>query len=416
MRGIVTRWSLGIATIPLIGAWFLVGPAARRRCAADGCVEQSRAEAPASVLLPHLFELRRSGEDFWKLNFRLQEEMTTIEISIMRNKTTDFSAPLSRICGFVSVVLILAVCAAGGKNAGWHMQDPNATGNPFLGVDGDGNTVPGAGVPFGFVSVSPDTTKANSSGYDSTGLIMGFSHTHVTGTGGGSKYGNFRVTPTVGVASVNNLAFPRSQETARPGYYAVQLGASPQTQINVELTATRRAAMEKYVFPKASQDNLIINVNLCIPLGGEPNAQRATGAEVTIIDQRTISGSASFTGGWNPAPYKIYFFARFDRPMTQSGTWSATLGGSKLLMGRTHLSMSDLQRDPQKRMGMLASFDPDSSQMVEMKLAVSMLGVEQARRNLDEEMPLWDSKEACAAAANQWRSVLNKMRVRRGYG
>jgi putative alpha-1,2-mannosidase len=74
--------------------------------------------------------------------------------------------------------------------------------DPFVGVDGGGQTVPGAGLPFGFARVSPDTTdpgaEYTTTGYDSEGEILGFSQTHVSGTGGRSKYGNFRMAPFVG--------------------------------------------------------------------------------------------------------------------------------------------------------------------------------------------------------------------------
>ena len=98
---------------------------------------------------------------------------------------------------------------------------PLQLADPLFGTDGGGNTVPGASVPFGFVSVSPDTTHGSTSGYDGHGLILGFSQTHVAGTGGGSKYGNFRVTPALGEDGFANLGFARSEEQARPGFYAV---------------------------------------------------------------------------------------------------------------------------------------------------------------------------------------------------
>jgi len=213
-----------------------------------------------------------------------------------------FFSTLIKVCGLIVLAPLLLATAQLQAN------DPNMWVDPFLGVDGGGNTVPGASVPFGFVSVSPDTSNANSSGYDSDGLILGFSHTHVSGTGGASKYGNFRVTPTIGEVTVNNLAFRKSHELAAPGIYSVDLSLLGKPSVHAELTVSRRSAMERYTYPKGSSGNLVLDVTSVIPLGGEPNAQRATNADVTIIDDHTISGSASFIGGWNPAPYRIYFF------------------------------------------------------------------------------------------------------------
>jgi len=119
--------------------------------------------------------------------------------------------------------------------------------DPFVGVDGGsvvgGNTVPGAGVPFGFVSLSPDTANGDTNGYDSQSDVLGFSLTHISGTGGRGKYGNFRVTPAVGPLGVHNLVFRKSEETASPGFYAATIGNAASTQVRAELTATRRVGL-----------------------------------------------------------------------------------------------------------------------------------------------------------------------------
>jgi putative alpha-1,2-mannosidase len=128
---------------------------------------------------------------------------------------------LSRL--FLGVALIALPLAARGQTAAPDLADK---ADPFVGVDGGGvaggNTVPGAGVPFGFVSLSPDTTNADTNGYDSRSPIMGFSYTHVSGTGGSGKYGNFRVTPTIGPLRLNHLHFGKANEHASPGYYTVR--------------------------------------------------------------------------------------------------------------------------------------------------------------------------------------------------
>ena len=114
--------------------------------------------------------------------------------------------------------------------------------DPFIGVDNGGNTVPGAAVPFGFANPSPDTLRHETSGYDSAQPIIGFSQTHVSGTGGGSKYGNFRITPQVGDINLEDLTSPKAMERASPGYYTVVL---TRPQVQVELTATRLVALHR---------------------------------------------------------------------------------------------------------------------------------------------------------------------------
>lgn len=320
---------------------------------------------------------------------------------------------LARVCAFYSVVVLTTV--SGQKCiAAEAREDVNLLVNNFVGADGEGNTVPGASVPFGFVSLSPDTTNAASSGYDSKGLILGFSHTHVSGTGGGSKYGNFRVTPTAGPVTVNNLAFHRFNEAAHPGFYAISLGNSPQSTIRASMTASRRVGFTRYIYPAGLQRNIVLDVASFIPLGGDAAAQHPLKAEVTILGEHDVSGWATFTGGWNPAPYTIYFFATFQQPMLQSGTWTASLSGSSLQTGKTHLEKAGFDVTRQERMGMFASFGDASGATVQMKLAVSMVSTDQAKANLDAEMPGWDFDRECAASAAAWRSILNLIYVEGG--
>src|SRR4051812_6113508 len=149
--------------------------------------------------------------------------------------------------------------------------------SPFFGVDGGGNTVPGASVPFGFVSLSPDTSQGATSGYDSNGLILGFSATHVSGTGGAGKYGNFRVMPAIGDDGWGNLAFPKVDELASPGYYAVTIGRVGK-QVRAELTASRLAAFQRYTFPPNAEARIIFDASATVPVDGGP---RTTGGQVT---------------------------------------------------------------------------------------------------------------------------------------
>src|SRR5918995_1654394 len=112
--------------------------------------------------------------------------------------------------------------------------------DPFVGTENGGNIVPGAQVPFGFVHVSPDTVNPNTAGYNPYENIRGFSQTHVSGTGGASKYGNFLTTPHVGKLRVDDLGSPKAEESASPGYYSVRL---TRPEVKAELTATRLVAV-----------------------------------------------------------------------------------------------------------------------------------------------------------------------------
>src|ERR1044072_3153582 len=108
--------------------------------------------------------------------------------------------------------------------------------DPFVGTENGGNIVPGAQVPFGFVHASPDTDRPTTAGYRPGENIHGFSQTHVSGTGGASKYGNFLTTPLVGELRGGHLGPQKSEEPASPGYYSVRLTGR---DVKAELTATR---------------------------------------------------------------------------------------------------------------------------------------------------------------------------------
>jgi predicted alpha-1,2-mannosidase len=291
-------------------------------------------------------------------------------------------------------------------------SSPLALADPFVGVDGGGNTVPGASVPFGFVSLSPDTTHGSTSGYDSAGLIIGFSHTHVSGTGGAGKYGNFRVTPAIGDDAWDNPAFPRADEKAGPGYYAVTVGR-PGKQIRAELTASRLAGFHRYTFPATSAARIVLDASATIPLGG--GGPRSSGGAVTAIDTQHLSGSVTFAGGWGKqAPYTLYFFAELDRPAAELGRWQSTRGGFVRTPGIGVSQGGDTRSGLDNRLGLYATFDTRADRVVQLKLAVSFVSVEQARRNLERELPGWSFDAAHAAAPALWAQALGKIEVEGG--
>ncbi len=327
-----------------------------------------------------------------------------------------------------SLCLAFALLAAGPVAA----QAPNSPGDPvkladpFVGADAGGNTVPGAGVPFGFVSLSPDTAMGPTSGYDSGSPIEGFSFTHVTGTGGRSKYGNFRVTPTSGPLGVHNLVFAKHGEIASPGYYAVGLANEGASPIRVELTATRLAGLMRVTWPAdVAHGNLILDASSVIAMRGA--GQRMTAAHVDVVDDHTVQGWASFEGGWNPAPYKLYFYARYDRAAADVGAWKAKQGvfdphpgpggldgepQQKAEADRAGLMQEyDTRREFAHRLGAWAGFDVSAQHTVELKLGVSFIGIDKARANLAAEIPGWDFDAVRAAAEGQWRDALGKIEV-----
>ena len=303
--------------------------------------------------------------------------------------------------------LIVALVLTAGAPAAALAQDPTRLADPFIGSEGGGNTVPGASVPFGFVNASPDTTHGDTSGYDGWSPLVGFSAIHVSGTGGNSKYGNFRVTPTTGPVDPKNLAFSRRDEAASPGYYRVDLANG----VAAELTATRMVAVERFAFPAGAPGNILIDVTSAVQLGG--GGPRSLGGQVETHADGTVSGWASFRGGWTPTDYKLYFFAVFDRAPLIAGTWTASQGHSTLLPGIHDSDGGDQSQSMSNRLGTYASFDPADGPVV-MKLAVSFVSEDRARQNMDEEAAARDFDTLHAAALKAWRGVLSTIEVSGG--
>lgn len=290
--------------------------------------------------------------------------------------------------------------------------DPAELASPFQGVNKGGNTVPGASVPFGFVSLGPDTSRGSTSGYDSQGLILGFSHTHVSGTGGAGKYGNFRVTPSIGNDAWANLAFPKEQETASPGYYAVTLGRSGK-QVQAELTATRLAGFHPYRFPASGNATIVLDASATIPLGG--TGPRCSGGEVQVIDARHLAGTMTFVGGWGrDHAYTLYFAAEFDRPALSMGRWQAIRGDFFKAVGAGVSRGGDTRTGLANRLGTYAIFDTRRDPVVQLKLAVSFVSIDQAQSNLEHELPGWSFDRAQAAARALWADALNRIEVEGG--
>jgi predicted alpha-1,2-mannosidase len=275
--------------------------------------------------------------------------------------------------------------------------------DPFVGTENGGNIVPGAQVPFGFVHVSPDTVNPNTAGYNPYENILGFSQTHVSGTGGASKYGNFLATPLVGKLRVNNLGSPKTEEAASPGYYTVRLTRS---DVKAELTATRLVAMHRYNYPSSKLSHVLIEASSVVqPETGKDAIKNPHPVDcwVRVIAPNRIEGSGNFIGGWNQSPYTIHFSAEFDRPFAAFGTWRDNL-----------IEPGTVAAANEGRVGAYATFDTTNKQTVQMKMGVSFISPEKARANLLQEIPAWDFDAVRRNAESAWESVLAQIKIEGG--
>ena len=274
--------------------------------------------------------------------------------------------------------------------------------NVFIGTGGHGHTFPGATLPHGMVQLSPDTRllgwDACSGYYYDDTSIMGFTHTHLSGTGIGD-YGDILFMPVVGekpliAGTAENpdegyrSRFSHEQESARPGYYQVLL---QDDSINVELTATLRAGLHRYTYPKTSDARLIVDMEPTIHGHQHPVTQ------IRVVNDSTIAGM-KYTVGWAKHHY-VYFYAVFSSPFDyklysgteyQSDSTSVTGNTAKAVM-----SFRNLPADGR----------------VLAKVGISSVDEEGARLNVEAEIPNWDFEGVMKQANTVWNEALGKIDI-----
>ncbi len=273
--------------------------------------------------------------------------------------------------------------------------------DPFIGVENNGNTFPGVSLPYAMVKLGPDCyRKETNSGYLSKGEVWGFSLTHVSGTGGGPKYGNVLMTATMGALNVVDYSSIRKNEKASPGYYSVEL---EDYNIKVELTATQKTGFYKYTFQKKGKANLLIDLGSFLSRSkayGED--QELTGSFIEILNNHEVQGYTRVKGGWNKGkPYTVYFYGIIDTPAETYGTWKS---GKKT-------NFKKEQTDTGEKTGAYFTYNVHGNQVIMLKAGISYLSIGKAKANLNRENPYWNFKEIRSKAVNQWNKQLGKIQI-----
>ncbi|MGD0345911.1 MAG: GH92 family glycosyl hydrolase [Terracidiphilus sp.] len=279
--------------------------------------------------------------------------------------------------------------------------------DPFLGASGGGNVFPGPVVPFGEIKPGPDMAAPAghdpNAGWNATDDIRGFSQTHVSGTGGGAKYGNILVMPTTGAPAPLDSSSPRAGERASAGLYTVTLA---RYNVGVEITAARRSAIYRLHYPKDAPANLLFDVSHYLISGAKQGEdQLLTASEIKVLSPTEIAGSTSITGGWNKQPnsYTVYFYARLSTPAASSGTWL----NDKLTPGS-----KSAQGESGSNAGAWLTFAGTADRTILMKIGISFISIAQARQNLAAEIPGFDFNAVHAAAIAQWDRALSTVELK----
>ncbi|MFD7291768.1 GH92 family glycosyl hydrolase [Streptomyces sp. NPDC059897] len=267
--------------------------------------------------------------------------------------------------------------------------------NPFIGTENEGNTYPGAAVPFGMVQLAPDT--GHNTGYDySENHIRGFSSVHLSGVGCGLG-GDLPVLPTVGDIGSTDYAkyaaeFSHDDEKASPGYYKVGL----KSGVDAELSATKRTGVQKYTFPATGKANVMFNAGQSL--------HKNVHTKVDILDSRTVRTAITGSGFCQDTKeYTLYTITKFDRPFASSGTWKGdtVTAGSKS-------SAADAERN-----GAYVRFDTGKDRTVEATTAISYVDERGAALNLAKEGGRsFDSVRGAARSA--WEDRLDDVKAQGG--
>ena len=249
-------------------------------------------------------------------------------------------------------LLLLCLAACTQQPQADYVTDAAQYVDPFIGTGGHGHTFPGATLPFGMVQFSPDTRMNDwdgCSGYHtSDNTILGFSTTHLSGTGC-SDYGDFRFMPYVGEYQ-NEFAFKHENEDASAGYYSVVL----ENGVKVELTTGDRVGMMRCTFPSTETQRMFLNM------------VQGVDDEYVLESYVDLDGAPEYnaikgfrrTRDWANDQY-LYFYAEFSRDILA------------------------LDTDEENNVSM--SFDASEQPLV-MRFALSAVDVEGAKNNLKAEL------------------------------
>ena len=289
------------------------------------------------------------------------------------------------------LILLISLLLFGCKTQQTSSFDPLQYVDPFIGTGGHGHTVPGASVPFGMVQLSPDTHLMGwdaSSGYHyDDKQIYGFSHTHLSGTGIGDM-GDILFLPfTGGIHDSLQASFQKSSETARPGYYSVEL---ENFDILAELTATSRTGIHKYTSNSSKGLQLMIDLGHILQANW---GHKSLDAGFEVIDDHQVRGMR-LSSGW-AYDHPVYFHAVFSKPFTITTAFGVDEEG-QVIKG--------------KDMKVFLSFGEEKEIMV--KVGISGVSEYGAFANLEKETPHWDFDQYRNEAADQWRKELNILKIK----
>ena len=313
----------------------------------------------------------------------------------------------------------LALAAAVKRPPPGAAESPADLVNPFIGTGGEGHTYPGATVPFGMVQLSPDTDVRHfkqsfpwAAGYrHSDSTILGFSHTHFSGTGH-SDLGDVLLVPTVGPLQLDpgppdkpdlgyRSRFSHARESASPGYYAVFLS---DPQIQAELTATNRVGLHRYTFPASQQARVLLDLVSSI----YTYEGKVLWSQIRVESSTRVTGYRQ-TKGWAPNR-QIYFALEFSRPFVSYELHNQA-EESYRGFGKTGPALTNYPELAGRKLKASFNFETGAGEVILAKVAISSVGIDGALANLRAEVPAWDFDGVRRQARQAWNQELGRITV-----
>ncbi|WP_390622361.1 GH92 family glycosyl hydrolase [Mucilaginibacter robiniae] len=280
---------------------------------------------------------------------------------------------------------------------------PHKYVDPRIGSEGQGRVFIGPSCPFGMIKPSPDcTVKSNSGWLPEPAPITGFGQVHVSGTGGGPKYGNILIMPFSDKLDSIDHSSMRQNEKMALGYYSVLL---KKHQIKTEITTAEKAAIYRFTFPKQAAKALAIDAGFFLgeqPIPDAREAQQFVGSEIEVVSATEVRGYSRIRGGWNNgAAYTVYFDAMFDAPIDHLTSWK----NKKLYPGVSQ------QFDSGEKTGVLLGFKNGSSDTLKVKVGISFISSGKAKENIAQEIPHWNFENVRAQVENKWDEMLSRIEI-----
>ena len=260
--------------------------------------------------------------------------------------------------------------------------------DPRIGSEGVGRTFPGPSMPFGMCKPGPDcTVKPNAGWAPMPEVVTGFSQTHVSGTGGGQKYGNILIQPFISrkwkeeSGKRYDYSQKRVSEDFSLGYYTTTF----ENGIRTEITTSERCAFYRIHYPtndishpSALTPHLLIDATHYLgknPVPDQREQQQFVGAEVEVINDHEVRGYSRIRGGWNNGDaYTVYFCLIADKSFKQ------------------------------KSKDIIAFADT----LLNIKIGISYVSEQQAKRNI----PTCDFDTQLNKVRESWEPLLSRVQIK----